>query len=147
MNQYAQQLRRYAEQYPKTSTLALVAATAASCAAMVAFIEIRDRGQPARSGRDTTHAGASDMVTPREAQLAAMLETAKNSTWKQNLENAADAQERFMLPGRISGNGEGTPEYVKRIDERSDEILREESVRREKERLNAKDPLKTQFWK
>ena len=68
-----------------------------------------------------------------------MIENAKSSTWKQNLENAADAHERFVLPNRNHDDGE-VPEYAQRIDERSREMLDEE--RRERD-----DDRKTRFWR
>lgn len=82
-----------------------------------------------------------------EAQLAAMVENAKSSSWQDNLRNASDAQQRFMLPGRQIDNGADMPEYVKRIDERSQAILREEIERQEKERLEESDPSRTRFWR
>ena len=93
--------------------------------------------------------GAITEPTRHEAQLAAMLENAKNSSWKENLENAADAQQRFMIPGsdRSEGGKEATPEFVKRIGERSDEIMREGKERADKEREEEKDPSRTRFWR
>ena len=80
-------------------------------------------------------------VTRNEAQLAAMVENAKKSSWQENLHNAADAQHRFMLPGRDVDDGNDTPEYVKNIDKRSEEILS-----KEKERRN-NDQSETRFWR
>lgn len=87
------------------------------------------------------------MYSRNEAQLAAMVENAKSSPWQDNLRNASDAQQRFMRPGRDIDNGTDTPEYVKRIDERSQEILRKDIERREKERQEANDPTTTRFWR
>lgn len=89
----------------------------------------------------------STEVTPQEAQLAAMLENAKNSSWQDNLRNAADAQLRFMLPGRDVDEGKEKPEYIKRIVHRSEEILKEDKARKEKEIEDSKDPFKSRFWK
>ena len=80
-------------------------------------------------------------VTRNEAQLAAMVENAKKSSWQENLHNAADAQHRFMLPGRDVDNGKDTPAYVKNIDKRSEEILS-----KEKERKNDTQS-ETRFWR
>lgn len=118
----------------------------------MAFIELRDRyafHRHAVRNNDSQSLGASTSsseVTPSEAQLAAMLENAKNSSWRQNLDNAADAQHRFMLPGQDVDAGRDTPEYVKRIDERSDEILRQDEERLKKAKENDNDPSKTRFW-
>ena len=57
------------------------------------------------------------------------------------LHNAADAQHRFMLPGRDVDDGNDTPEYVKNIDKRSEEILS-----KEKERRNDTQS-ETRFWR
>lgn len=75
-----------------------------------------------------------------------MLETAKSSSWQENLRNAADAQERFMIPGNDADNGRDTPDYIKKIDKRSSEILQEERDNRNKEIANQKDPSRTKFW-
>ena len=76
-----------------------------------------------------------------------MLENAKNSSWQDNLRNAADAQLRFMLPGRDVDNGQDKPEYIKRIADRSEEILKEHEARKEKEIEDTKDPFRSRFWR
>lgn len=137
---------------------------------MVGAIEARDRlgatrradadGRPSASavplgGPDPPPptAAAIGGTTPQEAQLRAMLENARKSTWRENLENAADAHGRFMLPGRQgggrgkSGDG-GTPEYVRRIEERSEEILRrEDDERRRKAEDERHGRTETRFWR
>ena len=85
---------------------------------------------------------SSDDVTRNEAQLSAMVQNAKNSSWQENLRNAADAQERFMLPGR-NVDDDKVPEYISNISKRSEEII--ETKRREKEIRN--DQSLTRFWK
>ncbi len=100
------------------------------------------------SGDKTTY-NPERMNTPttlQEAQLKAMVENAKTSSWKENLENAVDAHSRFMLPG-IAGREEDTPEYVKKIDQRSEEILREQREKQEEERQLKQDPTLTRFWR
>lgn len=147
MNQYIRQLRHYAEHNPKGSSLLLIGGTVVSCGAIVGFIELRDRYKYSQRHvpRNGAEAASSAEITPGEAQLAAMLETAKKSTWQENLRNAAYAQERFMLPGQeVSGH---TPEYVRRIDERSEEIMRKEKERQEKQRESDNDPSRSRFWK
>ena len=101
-------------------------------------IELRDRYDFQKQ------AASKDMMYSRnEAQVAAMLENAKNSSWQQNLHNASDAQQRFMLPNLDIDNEFDVPEYVKRIDARSQEILSE----REKDKEDESDPSRTRFWK
>ena len=117
-----------------------------NAAAMVGAIEARDRMDATRRAAAGGQADASATTTPGEAQLRAMLENARESTWRENLENAADAQGRFMAPGRPGGGGEA-PEYVRRIEERSGEILRRED---EERRRRAEDErhgrTETRFW-
>jgi hypothetical protein len=111
----------------------------------VASIELRDRYN---NNLQNQSVPAKDMMySMNEAQLAAMVENAKSSSWQENLHNASDAQQRFMLPGRDIDNDVDTPEYVKRIDERSQEILREDIERRERERQEESDPSRTRFWR
>ena len=132
---------------------------------MVGAIEARDRlgatrraaadGRPSASavplgGPDPPPptAAAIGGTTPQEAQLRAMLENARESTWRENLENAADAHGRFMLPGRPGGGGGGKPEYVRRIEERSEEILkREDDERRRKAEDERHGRTETRFWR
>lgn len=160
MKQYARQLRYFAERYPKSGSALLVVGTVISCGAIVLGIELRDRykynqkfgesrGQvsPLNNGQASLPKSSTSDVTPHEAQLAAMLENAKNSSWQQNLRNAADAQDRFMLPGRDVDEGREAPEYVKHIDKRSEEIHREENERRRQRREAEDDPSKTRFWR
>eukprot|EP00956_Cyclotella_meneghiniana_P003367 scaffold4069_cov85-Cyclotella_meneghiniana.AAC.17 len=89
------------------------------------------------SSPDSDHA-----LTHSEAQLAAMIENARNSTWRQNIENAVDAHERFVLPGRDVDEGREVPEYVQQIDARSRELMEEE----EEKRANRNDPKRTRYW-
>mmetsp|Transcript_8846 Transcript_8846/g.16436 ORF Transcript_8846/g.16436 Transcript_8846/m.16436 type:complete len:156 (+) Transcript_8846:69-536(+) len=155
MNQYTRQLRYFAEHHPKASSAVLIAGTGISFAAIVAFIEFKD-GIKADRHATKNNGGksqalssppSSDVVTPRNAQLAAMLENAKNSSWQQNLHNAADAQQRFMLPGQDVDGGNDAPEYVRRIDERSEEIIREEEEKRAREKEDENNPTRTRFWR
>lgn len=64
--------------------------------------------------------------------MRAMIENAKESSWQENLANALDAHERFVLPGQ---QGQAQPEFVDKIVERSDRMIEEQRHRqREKER-------------
>ena len=117
-------------------------------AAIVVFIDLRDRltyNQQINNGSIQVATPEHTSTTRNEAQLAAMLENAKKSSWQDNLRNAADAQDRFMLPGRDVDSGRDAPEYIKRIDKRSEEIL--QTQEEEKNKANEKDPSKTRFWK
>ena len=150
MNSYLRQLRYYAQHNPKASSAALILGTLASCATVVAAIDLRDRYNHRTHAKlntgsgDTYDEAPSPRMSKSEAQLVAMRETAKGSTWRQNLQNAADAQGRFMLPGQAPGDA---PDYVQKIDERSREILKTEKEREERERENKDDPSRSRFWK
>lgn len=161
---FLNQFRYYAEHNPKTSTALLTFGTVLSCGkmrilismiinlpkshvslllqmktvAIVGFIELKDRIEYMKKGDRA--ASDSTNLSLEEAQLTSMLENAKNSTWQEHLRNASDAQDRFMLPNE---DGIGTPEYVKKINDRSKEILRDEERRREV----AKDFSSSRFWK
>ena len=108
--------------------------------AIVGFIELKDRIDYMKKGGRTSSDDTN--VSLEEAQLAAMLENAKKSTWQENLRNASDAQDRFMLQN-IEDDGIGTPEYVKKIHDRSKEILRDEERKREE----TKNFSSSRFWK
>jgi hypothetical protein len=86
-----------------------------------------------------------------ELRLRAMVEIALQSTWKENLNNAFHAQERFMLPRRNHGTD---PKFVQKIDQRCDELMKQqekrEKRRKEQHELRLLDDQKedtTQFWK
>ena len=61
-------------------------------------------------------------MTMDEARLIAMLENAKESSSKENIDNAVNAQEQFMLPGRHCN----VPKFMDKIDLRSSEILQKQ---------------------
>lgn len=82
-----------------------------------------------------------DDTSPRpksreEMRLKAMVENALKSSWQENLSNAFDAQERFMLPGRDHG---GDPKFLKKIDKRADEMLKKQTKRQKKKEALAKE--------
>lgn len=81
-----------------------------------------------------------------ELRLQAMVENALKSSWKENLENAYQAQERFMLPGRDHGKD---PKFVRKIDRRVNEVLKKQDIKegaREKDQ-DPKQEDRIQFWK
>ena len=134
-------LQHYAHHNPKSSTFALLAGTAFTFATFIVAVTARDERLAAAHYAKVSSSSIGDdntQMSQHEAQLKAMIENAKQSTWRENLENAVDAQERFVLPNRDS-SGEDVPEYVRRIDERSREML-EEDRSREKQKT-------TRFWR
>ena len=76
-----------------------------------------------------------------EARMIAMVKEAKENSWQENLENAASAQDRFMLPGRVRDS----PEFMSKIDQRSMKILKDQHEQIDREKAD-EDPY-TKFWK
>jgi len=77
-----------------------------------------------------------------EYRLQAMVENALNSTWQQNLDNAFQAQERFMLPGRHEGQAQ--PKFVDQIDRRAEELLKKQEKRHARKLLRQQQQLEQQ---
>lgn len=121
---------RYAQSHPATLTVAILSGSLVS--GVVAF-KFLDDGEDYK--RDP-----KQKMSLEEARLIAMLENAKQSSWQENLENAVDAQEQFMLPGRQRD----VPDFMSRIDERSHEILKNQhaSIDKDKKRKDTN----TKFW-
>jgi hypothetical protein len=140
-------LIHYAHHNPKSSTLALLAGTTLTFATFIFAVSARDerlaREHHAKlsSSSNSNNPDAHHKISLHEAQVQAMIENARNSSWRQNLENAVDAQERFVLPNRQ--HVKDVPEYVQRIDERSKEILTVQQERNDKEA----DEKSTRFWR
>jgi hypothetical protein len=140
-------LIHYAHHNPKSSTFALLTGTTLTFATFVFAVSERDerlaREHHAKQLSSNTDDAHTKSISRHEAQVQAMIENARNSSWRQNLENAVDAQERFVLPNRHSNVEENVPEYLQRIDERSKEILIvQEEAEREKEKTTG-----TRFWR
>eukprot|EP00804_Cyclotella_cryptica_P010169 CCRYP_013810-RA/>CCRYP_013810-RA protein AED:0.00 eAED:0.00 QI:236/-1/1/1/-1/1/1/370/148 len=146
LNECRRMLRYYAENNPKASTAAMLAATTLTLTVFVVAIDARDE----RAARRLNNVNSSPMassnptpLSPNEAKVSAMIENARKSTWRENLENAADAHQRFVLSNHDVDHGKELPQYVKRIDERSEELMMEEEERLQKRR----DPSNTWFWR
>jgi hypothetical protein len=87
----------------------------------------------------TTKDSQKQPMTMEEAKVRAMIENAQTSSWQENLDNAASAQQHFMLPGRPHG----TPNFMMKIDKRSLEIMKEQHKELEKEK---KRKPTTRIW-
>mmetsp|Transcript_12483 Transcript_12483/g.31431 ORF Transcript_12483/g.31431 Transcript_12483/m.31431 type:complete len:145 (+) Transcript_12483:83-517(+) len=130
---------RYAQTHPKSMTMGLLGG---STLVGVVLFRIIDGGNESDYKRNS-----DQKMLLGEARLIAMLENAKESSWQENVENAIDAQEQFMLPGR----NRKEPKFMDKIERRSMEILHnqhekldeEESVKRKKE----EEEGTTNFWK
>ena len=65
-------------------------------------------------------------LTTKEAHFRAMLEDAKESTWRQNLETAAMAQGQTMMMDGGEGNTIEVSNFVNKINARTREILQQD---------------------
>ncbi len=131
---------RYSQTHPKSMTMALLGG---STLVGVVLFRIIDSGDENVYKRDP-----SQKMSLGEARLIAMLENAKESSWQENVENAIDAQEQFMLPGR----NRKEPKFMDKIEERSLEILRNQHEKldqeeRIKRKMEEEEEDKTTFWK
>lgn len=130
---------RYAQTHPKSMTMGLLGG---STLVGVVLFRIID------GGNDNDYKRNPDQkMSVGEARLIAMLENAKESSWQENVENAIDAQEQFMLPGR----NRKEPKFMDKIEERSMEILRNQHDKLDEEerikRKNKEEEGSTNFWK
>ncbi len=119
-------LRRL-DSHPLTVTAATVSGFTAVGLICWNVLEFFD-GSPSENNTPTK----KQPMTLEEARLRAMIENAQTSSWQENLDNAASAQDQFMLPGRPHV----TPDFMTKIDQRSLEIMKEqhEEIEREKKR-------------
>jgi hypothetical protein len=90
-------------------------------------------------GQEESSSNRRRVMSQEEARVRAMIEHAKESDWKENLDNAVQAQEHFMLPGRSGG---GQPKFADKIDDRSQEMIRED---RKQQRLQEQKAT-TRYW-
>jgi hypothetical protein len=89
------------------------------------------------------------ILTPEAARVRAMIDNAKESTWRENLSNAAEAHRHFVLPpGHVNNDSRKpsreTSNLLRNIEKRSEKLLQEQQ--RELER-QSKRKLTTRFWK
>ena len=132
LNQAHRTFLKYAQSHPKSLTAALLGGS--TLVGIVLFKMIDD-------GHEDYKRDPKQKMTMDEARLIAMLENAKESSWQQNLENAVQAKEQFMLPGRHSRE---VPKFMDEIDERSVEILKNQHKMIDKARM--RKPTSTKFW-
>mmetsp|Transcript_21440 Transcript_21440/g.44086 ORF Transcript_21440/g.44086 Transcript_21440/m.44086 type:complete len:145 (+) Transcript_21440:100-534(+) len=130
---------RYAQTHPKSMTMGLLGG---STLVGVVLFRIIDGGNESDYKRNP-----DQKMSVGEARLIAMLENAKESSWQENVENAIDAQEQFMLPGR----NRKEPKFMDKIEQRSMQILRNQHEKLdEEERIKRKKEEEgdiTNFWK
>jgi hypothetical protein len=127
---------RYAQTHPKSMAMALIGG---STFVGVVLFRIIDDGNDSDYKRDSKQKMSLD-----EARLIAMLENAKESSWRENVETAVDAQERFMLPGRQRIESK----FMNKIEQRSIEILQNqhEKLDEEERKKIEKEENTTSFW-
>jgi hypothetical protein len=96
---------------------------------------------------DVNNKGSKRIKSREEFRLEAMVENALKSSWRENLNNAFQAQERFMLPGKEHGKD---PKFIRRIDRRCDELMhrqQELQKRRKEVEKQGEQDVETKFWK
>ena len=83
-------------------------------------------------------------LTVQEAHFRAMIEDARESTWKEKWDTVAMAQEQLMVPGSRR-NPEKAAEFVEKINARSKEIVErdQEQWRQRKEFENEQNRFAT----
>lgn len=81
--------------------------------------------------------GSSDKeeLTRDEAMVRAMIDNAKSSTWQENLENAAMAQERFVLPG-YGNHSSQQEQFLQEMSEKSNKLMEEKEAEKRKRQEN-----------
>ncbi|KAL3910495.1 MAG: hypothetical protein SGARI_002098, partial [Bacillariaceae sp.] len=78
-------------------------------------------------------------LTLEQARLQAMIENAQKSSWQENLNNALVAQEKFILGNE---RGEKNPKFMKEIDQRSHQLMKEQQAKLQRERKDAEEDPK-----
>jgi hypothetical protein len=114
---YHQMFLRYAQTHPKSLGISLLGGT--TLMSIILFKIIDDGHEDYNYAKKRSNDPNQTKMTMDEARLIAMLENAKESSSKENVENAVNAQEQFMLPGRHRN----VPKFMDKIDLRSLEIL------------------------
>jgi hypothetical protein len=87
-------LRRL-DSHPLSTTFVTVGGFTTAGVISWSVMEFLEEGSP-----NIDHASQKQPMSLEEARLRAMVENAQASNWKKNLDNAAEAQAQFMLPGR-----------------------------------------------
>jgi len=123
---------KYVRSNPGTSTLAMLGGSTMMSIILFNLI-VSDPSSQINNSR-------KEKMSIKEARLQAMLENAKENSWQRNLEIAAEAQDRFMIP-----NGRrDAPEFMNDIDKKSTEILEKQHAAID-EKKKQKDTT-TRFW-
>lgn len=98
----------------------------------------------------TTNTKTIPELTLEQARVLAMIENAQASTWRENINNATVAQERFMLPGRTPRDEQGqnvVPEFMKKIEARAVELVLQNEYQREQEQERSKKrKITSKMW-
>ena len=68
-----------------------------------------------------SHQGRMENMTENQAMVHAMVQNAKSASFRENLENAAVAQEKFMFV-QSNGDDEKQEAFLDKIRKRSEEI-------------------------
>jgi hypothetical protein len=68
-------------------------------------------------------------ISHNEAMLRAMIEDSQSKSWRENIDDAVQAQDHFMTGESRSRN---EPPFMKRIRSRSEELVRRDTLRETK---------------
>ena len=121
ISHYHQMFLRYAQTHPKSLGLSLLGGT--TLMSIILFKIIDDGHEDYNYAKQRSNdPNNQTKMTMDGARLIAMLENAKESSSTENVENAVNAQEQFMLPGRHRN----VPKFMDKIDRRSLEILKKQ---------------------
>eukprot|EP00536_Pseudo-nitzschia_multiseries_P008086 jgi/Psemu1/19558/gm1.19558_g len=126
---------RYAQTHPKSLTVAVVCSSTLVGMVLLRIVD--------GDGDETVH--PHRLLSPEEAKLMAMVEHAKESSWRENIQTAVNAQEQFMVPGRRPR--ETNSNFLENMEERTHEILRKQRQRREKEEERTDGKNTISYWK
>jgi hypothetical protein len=101
-------------------------------------------GSQQQQRHDENSGETAPLLTMEQARLRAMIENAQQSTWQENLDNALIAQEKFMLGNE---RGEKEPEFMKKIEARSQELIQQAEQRRQLDlEREKKRKITTRMW-
>jgi len=77
---------------------------------------------------DQLNQSRNNQLGKDEALVRAIVDEARSSSWRVNLENALVAQEYFMRWKGAGGEGEDLPKFVQKIINRRDHMLEKDQI-------------------
>ena len=109
LNQAHRRFLQLAQSHPGTLTVTTLAGSVFVGVGLLYIFE------PPIPSSNSNNDSQENKMTWEQARLRAMIENAQQAgSWKQNLEQAVQAQEHFMLPGR--SQEKGLPTFMEQIE-------------------------------